>query len=69
MSGRNPEAPRCSWCDARCRDQSDLIAHEAEHRREDERRDISTAQSCRDDARFEAEAEARELNQQREEAA
>lgn len=40
-----------------------------EHRREDERRDISTAQSCRDDARFEAEAEAREFNQQREEAA
>ncbi len=66
---QNPEAPRCSWCDARCRDQGDLIEHEAEHRREDERRDISTAQSCRDDARFEAEAEAREFNQQREEAA
>ena len=62
MSGRNPEAPRCSWCDARCRNQGDLIAHDAEHRREDHRREISTAQSCRDDARFEAEAEAREFN-------
>lgn len=69
MTRHNPEAPRCSWCDARCRDQNDLIEHEAEHRREDERREISTAQSCRDDARFEAEAEAREFNQQREEAA
>ena len=47
MSGRNPEAPRCSWCDARCRSQGDLIAHEAEHRREDHRREISTAQSTR----------------------
>ena len=37
MSGRNPEAPRCSWCDARCRSQGEIIAHEAEHRRDDER--------------------------------
>ena len=26
------EAPRCCWCDQRCRDQADLIAHEAGHR-------------------------------------
>lgn len=28
----NPEPPRCSFCDARCRNQADLIAHEMEHR-------------------------------------
>lgn len=29
---RNPEPPRCHTCDKRCRSQSDLIAHQMEHR-------------------------------------
>lgn len=28
----NPDRPRCAWCDAPFRDQSDLIAHQLEHR-------------------------------------
>ena len=28
----NPERPRCAWCDLPFRNQSDLIAHQAEHR-------------------------------------
>lgn len=41
----NPEAPRCSWCDLRCRDRSELSAHEAEHRREESERVQSDGQT------------------------
>ena len=48
---------RCGVCDRKFGNRTALNAHERTH---DRARDISTIQSCRDDARFEAEAEARE---------
>lgn len=36
MSTLNPESPRCVWCDQRCRNQSELIEHEATHSRSSE---------------------------------
>jgi hypothetical protein len=30
----SPDQPRCSWCDQRCRNQADLIAHQATHRKQ-----------------------------------
>jgi hypothetical protein len=32
MPRLNPDRPRCAWCDAPFRNQSDLIAHQFEHR-------------------------------------
>lgn len=33
---RNPEGPRCVWCDLRCYTQTELIEHEATHTRSSE---------------------------------
>lgn len=30
MRGRDPEEPRCAWCDARCGNANELAVHEAE---------------------------------------